>query len=308
MRIAVIGAGGIGAIYGAALAKAGVDVTFIARGAHLAAIQRDGLRIEGDRGETHIRPAQATDDPATIGEVDYVLSCVKLWDVESATEMIRPIVGHATAVVPLQNGIDAHERMIPILGREAVMGGSAFITGSIVAPGVVRQTGTFFQIAFGEVGGGTSTRGERLRDQCVAAGLDVNLSPDIRVPLWEKYVILVPLAGVNTLTRQPLGIYRADPDTWALVQAVLHETVAVGRAEGVPLAADAADKVIALLRTVSAQHMTSMCNDLLNGRRLELPWFTGKVVELGRRHGIPTPANRFIYTALKLYQDGPPAR
>src|SRR5215813_10379716 len=163
-------------------------------------MQRDGLRIEGDRGETHIRPAQATDDPAAIGVVDYVLCCVKLWDLEVTATQIRPIVGPQTAVVPLQNGADAHERMIPILGREPVMGGSAFVTGSIIAPGVVRQTGTYFQITFGELAGGLSARGERLRDQCVAAGLEVNLSSDVRVPLWEKYIGLVPLSGVNALT------------------------------------------------------------------------------------------------------------
>src|SRR5207244_2995487 len=158
MRIAVIGAGGIGAIYGAALAKSGADVTFIARGAHLRAMQQAGLRVEGDRGETHILPTQATDDPGAIGVVDYVLSCVKLWDVESAAAHIRPIVGAETAVVPLQNGIDAHERMMPILGKERVMAGTAFVTGAIVAPGVVRQTGTYFQISFGEPEGGISRR------------------------------------------------------------------------------------------------------------------------------------------------------
>src|ERR1700751_4521899 len=130
MRIAVVGTGGIGGPYGASLAKAGADVAFVARGAHLAAMRENGLRIEGDRGETHIRPAQATDDPATIGAVDYALLCVKLWDVESAGEAIRPIVGPQTAIVPVQNGIDAAERLIPILGREPVMGGSAFVTGS----------------------------------------------------------------------------------------------------------------------------------------------------------------------------------
>ena len=170
MRIAVIGAGGIGGIYGAALAQAGADVTFVARGAHLAAMRENGLRIEGDRGETHIQPAQATADIAGIGVVDYVLLCVKLWDVESAGEQIRPIVGRQTSVVPLQNGVDAADRLIPILGREAVMGGSAFVTGSIVAPGVIRQTGTYHRMTFGELDGGVRARGERLRDLCAAAG------------------------------------------------------------------------------------------------------------------------------------------
>jgi 2-dehydropantoate 2-reductase len=146
MRIAVIGTGGIGGPYGASLARAGADVTFVVRGAHLAALRENGLRIEGDRGETHIRPAKATDDIASIGIVDYVLLCVKLWDVETAGEQIRPIVGPQTAVVPLQNGIDAADRLIPIIGPEPVMGGSAFVTGTIVAPGVIRQTGTYQQM------------------------------------------------------------------------------------------------------------------------------------------------------------------
>jgi 2-dehydropantoate 2-reductase len=306
MRIAVIGAGGIGAIYGAALAKAGNDVTFVARGAHLAAMRQNGLRIEGDRGETVIRPAEATDDIAAIGPVDYVLLCTKLWDVESAGAQLRPIVGPATAVVPVQNGVDAHERLIPILGAEAVMGGSAFVTGAIVAPGVVRQTGTYFRIAFGELGGGISARGERLRDACVSAGLDVNLSEDIMVPLWEKFLVLVPLANVNALTRVPLGRYRADPDSWGLVEASLDETAAVGRAEGVRLPPDCVEQSLAMLRSMPEHHMTSMCNDLLRGNRLELPWFAGKVVELGRRHGIPTPVNSFVYAALKLHANGAP--
>lgn len=306
MRIAVVGAGGIGAIYGAALAKTGADVTFVARGAHLRAIRENGLLVEGDRGETLVRLAQATDDPASIGPVDYALVCVKLWDVESAGAQIRPLVGPETAVVALQNGVDAGERLAAIFGPERVMGGTAFVTGAIVRPGVVRQTGTYFQIAFGEIGGGISRRGERLRDLCEAAGLAVNLSPDIRVPLWEKFLLLVPLANVNALTRLPLGRYRADPDTWGLVEASLFETAAVGRAAGVALAADAEERTLETLRAMPGHHMTSMGNDLIRGNRLELPWFAGKVVELGSRHGIPTPVNGFVWTALKLHANGPP--
>ena len=310
MRIAVIGAGGIGAIYGAALAKAGADVTFVARGAHLAAMREKGLKIGGDRGETHIKPAAATDDIGQIaagGPVDFVLSCVKLWDVESAGAQLRPIVGPDTAVVPLQNGVDAHERLIPILGRESVMGGTAFVTGSIVAPGVVRQTGTYCQMTFGELDGRTSRRGERLREICAAASIDGILSPDVMVPLWQKFLVLVPLANVNALTRLPLGTYRADPDTWRLLENSLRETEAVGRAEGVRLAADAAEHALATIRSMPDHHMTSMGNDLLRGNRLELPWFAGKVAELGRKHAIPTPTNDFVYAALKLYANGSPS-
>jgi len=306
MRIAVIGAGGIGAIYGASLAKAGADVIFVARGAHLAAMRERGLKIEGDRGEMHVSPAHATDDPSGVGPVDVVLFCVKLWDVESAGAAIRPIVGPKTAVIPLQNGVDAHERLIPVLGREAVMGGTAFVTGSIVAPGVVRQTGAYQRMTFGELDGTISPRGKRLAELCAAAGFEGILSPDVLVPLWDKFTMLVPLANVNALTRAPLGKYRADPDSWSLVEGSVHETVAVGRAEGVNLAPDAADKAIALIRSMPDHHMTSMGNDLLRGNRLELPWFAGKVVELGRKHGVATPVNSLVYAALKLYANGPP--
>jgi 2-dehydropantoate 2-reductase len=306
MRIAVVGTGGIGGPYGASLAKAGADVTFVARGAHLAAIRENGLRVEGDRGQTHIRPAQATDDIASIGTVDFVLLCVKLWDVETAGEQLPPVIGPGTAVVPLQNGVDAAERLIPILGVEALMGGTAFVTGTIAASGLIRQTGTYQRMTFGELDGRPSERGQRLRDLCQAAGFEGLLSPDIRVPLWEKFILLVPLSGLHALTRLPLGMWRDDPDLLALYEAALCETVAVGHAEGVALPPDSIDKTLAMMRSMPPHHTTSMGNDLLRGNRLELPWFAGKVVELGRRHDIPTPVNSFIYTALKPYINGAP--
>jgi 2-dehydropantoate 2-reductase len=306
MRIAVIGTGGIGGPYGVSLAKAGADVTFVARGAHLAAMRENGLRIEGDRGETHIRPAQVTDDIASIGTVDVILFCVKLWDVEPAAEQLRAIIGPQTAVIPLQNGIDAAERLIRILGDVAVMGGMAFVTGTIVAPGVIRQTGSYQRMTFGELDGQISERGQRVRDLCEAAGFEAVLSPDIMVPVWEKFILLVPLSGLNALTRLPLGKWRRDPDLLALYEAALRETVAVGLAEGIRLPPDSIDETLAMMRSMPAHHTTSMGNDLLRGNRLELPWFAGKVVELGRRHGIPTPVNGFVYAALKPYVNGAP--
>jgi 2-dehydropantoate 2-reductase len=306
MRIAVIGTGGIGGPYGASLAKAGADVTFVARGAHLAAMRENGLRIEGDRGETHIRPAQATDDIASIGTVDVILFCVKLWDVEPAAEQLRAIIGPQTAVIPLQNGIDAAERLIRILGSEAVMGGMAFVTGTIVAPGVIRQTGSYQRMTFGELDGRISKRGQRVRDLCEAAGFEGVLSSDIMVPVWQKFILLVPLSGLNALTRLPLGEWRRDPDLLALYEAALRETVAVGLAEGVRLPPDSIDQTLATMRSMPAHHTTSLGNDLLRGNRLELPWFAGKVVQLARRHAIPTPVNGFIYAALKPYVNGAP--
>jgi 2-dehydropantoate 2-reductase len=307
MRIAVVGTGGIGGPYGASLAKAGADVTFVARGAHLAALRESGLRVEGDRGETHIQPAQATDDIAGIGIVDFALLCVKLWDVENVGAQLRAVVGPETAVVPLQNGVDAAERLIPILGYEAVMGGTAYVTGNIASPGVIRQTGTYQRMTFGELDGRLSERGRRLSALCETAGFEGVLSPDIRVPLWEKFILLVPAAGLNALTRLPLGKWRGDSDLLALYEAALHETIAVGRAEGVRLPSDSAEKTIKMMWSMPPYLTTSMGTDLLRGNRLELPWFSGKVVELGRRHGIPTPVNGFIYAALKPYINGKPA-
>ncbi len=163
------------------------------------------------------------------------------------------------------------------------------------------------QMTFGELDRHSSGRGELLRDLCAAAGFDGVLSPDIRVPIWEKFMLVVPAANLNALTRLPLGKWRRDPDLLALFEATLRETIAVGRAEGVRLPSDSADKTLATMWSMPDYHMTSMGNDLMRGNRLELPWFAGKVVELGRRHGVPTPANAFIYTALKPYANGAPA-
>lgn len=306
-RIAIIGTGGIGAPLGAALAQAGADVTFLARGAHLAAIRAHGLRVEGDRGETSIHPAQATDDPASGGVMDYVLFCVKQWDVESAGEAIRPMVGPDTAVLPLQNGIDAAERLFPILGRNAVMGASVFVTGAIIAPGVVRQTGTFQILTFGEWIGESTPRAKRLRDLCARAGFDGVLSTDITLSIWDKFAFLAPYGGVAALTRLPVGKWRDDSDVFALYEGALAEVAAIGFARGVRYPADIVARKCAFLRALPPHHMASMGNDVLRGNRTELDWLSGKVIAMGREHGIPTPVNGFIHAALKPYRNGAPA-
>jgi 2-dehydropantoate 2-reductase len=306
MRIAIVGAGGVGGGFGAALAKAGADVTFIARGAHLAAMKSAGLKIEGGRGETHLVPTQATDDPRTVGPVDYVLFCVKLWDVESAGEHIRPLVGPNTAVIPLQNGIDAPERLIPILGQRAVMGGVAQISASIVAPGVIRQVGTFMRLLFGELDGSPSARGEALRAMCEKAGFDVTLSDQIVTELWMKFILLATNASVVAVARQPIGRLRDDPDMQPQFVAAYNEVIAVGKARGVTLPADALDRMLAFNKGAPPAMKPSMALDLERGNRIELPWLGGKVVELGRQLGVPTPTHAFMYAALKPYVMGTP--
>jgi 2-dehydropantoate 2-reductase len=306
MRIAVVGAGGVGGGFGAALAKAGADVTFVARGAHLAAMTSQGLKIEGGRGETHLVPTRATDDPKTVGPVDFVLFCVKLWDVESAGEHIRPLVGPDTAVIPLQNGIDAPERLIPILGPRAVMGGVAQISASIVAPGVIRQVGTFMRMLFGELDGSTSARGEALYALCRKAGFDVTLSDRIVTELWMKFILLATNASVMALVRQPIGRLRDDPDMRPQFVAAYKEVIDVGRARGVTLPADTLDRMLAFNASAPPTMKPSMALDLERGNRIELPWLGGKVVDLGRQLGVPTPTHAFMYAALKPYVMGTP--
>jgi 2-dehydropantoate 2-reductase len=307
MRVAVIGAGGIGAPLGASFAASGQDVTFLARGAHLAAMQANGLRVEGDRGETVVRPVQATGDPAKIGPVDLILICVKLWDVETAGEQIRPLIGLETAVVPLQNGVDASERLLPILGTAPVMGGVAIVTGSIVAPGVVRQSGKHHRMIFGELNGQTTSRAERIRDVCQAAGIETILSSDILRARWEKFILLVATSGLCALARRSIGDLRDDPDIAPLFDATMQEVVDVGRACGVRFAPDVLDPWRAFIRGVPPDWTPSMAVDLQAGNRLELPWLAGKVVELGVAHGVPTPLNRMVHAMLKPYVGGQPA-
>jgi 2-dehydropantoate 2-reductase len=305
MRVAIMGSGGIGGPLGASLAQAGNEVTFIARGAHLDAIQQNGFRVEGERGTTHIHPANATANPAGIGIVDLVLFCVKLWDIEAAGEAIRPIVGPDTTVIPLQNGIDAPERLAAILGPRAVMGGVAMVSGNIVAPGVIRQTSPFQRVIFGERGGGPSPRGEAIRKHCMAAGFEGDLVADIALATWEKFNFIVPFNGLSALTRLPLGPLRDDPDIWALFETLLRETTAVGQARGLRLPPDIAETQLAWMQTAPPHHYASTALDLIRGNRLEVPWLTGKLVALGREYGVPTPANTFVYAALKPYINGP---
>ena len=307
MRIAVIGAGGVGGAFGAALANAGADVTFVARGAHLAAMRRHGLRVEGGRGETMVDPAQATDDPSTIGPVDFVLFCVKLWDVESAGTHIKPLIGPTTAVIPLQNGIDSAERLIPILGAQAVMGGVAQISATIAEPGVIRQVGSFMRLVFGELEGGRSARGEAFLEMCRKAGFDATHSDQITTELWMKFILLSTNAALTAATRTPVGLLRDDPDIGPLFARAAAEVAAVGRARGISLPDDAVDKVVGFTRSSPPAMMASMAHDLIRGNRIELPWLSGKVVALGREHGVPTPVHEILYAVLKPHVEGQPA-
>jgi 2-dehydropantoate 2-reductase len=307
MRIAIVGAGGVGAGFGAALAKAGADVTFIARGAHLAAMKSEGLKVLSPRGDIHLVPTQATDNPADVGHVDFVLFCVKQWDVESAGAHIKPMIGPDTAVIPLQNGVDAAERLLPILGNNAVMGGVAQISAAITGPALIQQVGTFMRMIFGELDGKRSPRGEKLHALCLKAGFEATLSEAIQTDLWMKFILLATNASIIALARQPVGPLRDDPDIRPIFIAAAREVMAVARAKGVALPDNAIETVLGLTDHLPPHQKPSMALDLERGNRLELPWLSGKVVELGKKLGVPTPTHSLLYAMLKPYIMGKPA-
>ncbi|MPZ57936.1 MAG: 2-dehydropantoate 2-reductase [Rhizobiales bacterium] len=304
MRIAVMAAGAVGGYFGARLAAAGHDVAFIARGAHRDAIRANGLRVDSVLGDVLIKPANVTDDPASVGPVDIVLFAVKLWDTETAGELSRPLTGPDTRLITLQNGVDAVERLAPILGADAVAGGIAYIATVISAPGVVSQTSQFARMRCGRIDGRPDARLAAFADDAAKAGIDIAISDTINRDRWQKFVFLTGLAGITAATRMPIGPLRRDPDTRALFHDLMREVVAVGRAAGVGLPEDFADEQLTLGDTVPEGMKASMAHDLERGNRLELDWLAGMAVKLGRQYGVPTPANAAIYAVLKPHAMG----
>jgi len=304
VKIAVFGAGAVGAYIGGRLAEAGQDVAFIARGAHLAAIRENGLRVESPNGDMHIHPAQVTDDPAEIGPVDFILFAVKLFDTEAVARACVSMIGADTTVVALQNGVDSESVIGAIVGPERVMGGTVYIASVVAEPGVIRQTGQFAKVIFGEMDGKDSARGAQLETACREAGLDVVLSPAVETEIWMKFIVLAALSGVTTATRKPVGLLRDDPDTRALFENAIAEAVAVGRARGVKLPDDAASRQMATIDGFPETMVASMLHDLDGGRRLELDHLSGAVCRLGRDSGVPTPVHDVLYAVLKPYLMG----
>jgi len=307
LRIAVMGSGGIGGYFGGRLAQAGEDVSFIARGAHLAAVREHGLRIVSPLGDALIAPVRATDDPATIGPVDVVMFCVKLYDVEQAAALCRPLLGPDTAVISFLNGIDSEQRMRPILGPEHVVGGVAHIPSNISAPGVIEHKAELAALQFGEDDGRDSPRLAAFLAACQRADIQASLVPEIAVAIWSKFVLLAAFATVCCLTRQPAEAIRGDEDVAGLFREAVAEIVAVARAKGIALPADAAERTLQAMENFPPTVRPSMLVDLDRGRRIELEGLSGAVVRAGREAGVDTPVHRIAYAALKPYLNGAPA-
>ena len=298
MRIAVFGTGAVGSYFGARLAQASGDVVFIARGAQLRALRDQGLRVDSIAGDFVVRPVQATDDPAQAGVVDAVLVGVKAWQVPEVAQAMRPLVGPETFVVPLQNGVEAPSQLAAVLGAEHVLGGLCRIVSLVVEPGHVRHAGLEPYVAFGELDNRPSQRAQRLREAFARAGVAAEISPDIQVAMWEKFLFIASFSGVGAVTRAPAGVLRSLPETRQMLEQAMHEVLAVAGAHEIALPRGAIPKAMALIDGLPPGGTASMQRDIVGGRRSELESQNGAVVRLGQEVGVATPLHAFIYHSL----------
>jgi 2-dehydropantoate 2-reductase len=303
MRIAIIGAGGVGGYFGARLAAAGTDVAFIARGAHLKAMQTSGLKLDSPKGDLHLKTVTATDDSKDVGPVDVVFFTVKLYDTDAAAALLPPLLGPQTVVVTFQNGIDSVGLLTKAVGREHVAGGVAHIQAAIAEPGVIRHT-SLQQLIFGELDGAKTPRLEALFAACTAAGFDAKLADRIEDELWLKFVRLAALSGMMAVTRSPLGVLRDNADLWTMLQAAIMEAMHVAHAKGIQFQQSAFHDMVQHIAAMPARAKSSMLEDLEHGRRLELPWLNTRLADVAVELGVPTPIHRFISTVLAPFVNG----
>jgi len=297
--VAIVGSGGVGGYFGGRLAQAGEDVVFIARGEHLRAMQRKGLQVDSINGDFRVDRVLATDDPATVGEVDYVLVAVKSWQLRDAIETMRPMVGKTTSIVPLLNGVDAPDQLTNVFGAERVLGGTCSVISMIAGPGHVRHAGALPTIRFGELDRRRSERVERLRNAFSRAeGVRVEVPEDIHVVMWNKFMAIAPWSGIGAVTRAPIGVIRSLPETRALLEHAMEEISLLARARKIAMEREAIHHAMAFIDTLPYEGTASMQRDIMAGRPSELDAQNGTVVRLGKGAGVATPVNGMIYSSL----------
>lgn len=298
MRIAVYGTGGVGGYFGGLLTQAGHEVAFLARGPHLAAIRENGLQVCSVNGDFHIFPAQATDDPREVGPVDLVIVAVKHFHLAEVAGHISPLVGRETMVVPLLNGVDAHEPLIASVGKEPVVGGLCSVVAYLESPGVIRQESKLRRVVVGELDRMKSDRVEQLVQAWANAGAEAVHAGDIHAALWTKFLFIASFGGVGALVGLPAGAWRDVPETRALFVAALREIDAVGRAAGVNLAPNAVDTALTMTDAFEPGTTSSMQRDAAAGKAFELEAFSGTVIRLGKKWGVSTPVHEILYALL----------
>ena len=298
MKILIMGTGGVGGYYGGLLEQQGNEVTFIARGAHLYALRHEGLKVKSVYGDFSLSPINATGAPANVGPVDLILFTVKTYNTEEAAQAIRPAVGAQTAVLSLQNGIDAAERIGKVIGLEHVVGGATWLSSALEAPGVIKQVSQFRRIVFGELGGGMSERIQSLHKVLESTGITVEASENIQKILWTKFVFISSVSSLGSLTRLPMGDYRSVPEARKLLSGIMQEVEALATAQGVTLDRDVVQKSLDFIDNSASHIKPSMQLDVETGHRTELESMVGVIGRKGRELGIPTPAADFVYASL----------
>ncbi len=300
MKIAIVGAGGVGSYLGSLLARAGHEVALIARGRHLEVIRAHGLKIRSPHGDDDIRPVMATHNPAEVGPTDLTIFTVKTYDIESTAELARPLVGPQTAVLPLENGVESPAQLSRHFGKEAVLGGAVWIVSTVAEPGVIRQESQFRRIVFGEMDGRLTPRVAAIREALGQSGFTVETTDQIEKVLWTKLLFIASFSGVTSVTRAPAGPVVACVESRLLLNRAMREVEAVARAIGIPLDADVVEKTMAFVVGLEATTTSSMQRDVLAGRRLEYDALNGAVVRAGQKTGVPTPVHEFLWTCLKV--------
>jgi 2-dehydropantoate 2-reductase len=306
MRIVVVGAGGVGAVFGTRLAAAGADVAYLARGRHLEAMRREGLRVIEDGRVVADGPVTAAEAPAQLGRADVVLLTVKLWDLAPASHAVGPLVGSDTLVVTLQNGVDAAGIVRALMPGTTVLSGVAHVAARIAAPGVVHKTGALQRFMLGREDGKSGDRLEKLDSLIRASGLEGGVTDRIGLALWQKFVFLATVSAVTAATRLPIGLVRQVPETRRLLERGAGEVAALGRARGIPLSPDTVPRIVAAIDALDPAMRTSMQQDLESGGRLELPWLSGAVVRMAAEAGVPVPVHEALLGILAPYVDGRP--
>lgn len=299
MKIAIFGTGGVGGYFGGRLAQAGADVHLVARGDHLGALQREGLRVESVRGDFHV-DVPATDDPAEIGPCEYVLFTVKSFDTEAAARDLGPLLDDDTAVISLQNGLDNEEKLADEVGQEHVVGGVAYIFSTIAEPGVIEHTGGPTSFTIGELDGARSDRAERLLEWCDRAeGMDADLSEAIQTDLWKKAAFICAHAGMTATVRLPVGEIRSQQASWEMYRRIIDEVCRVGRATGIELPDGTVSQWMEFADDLDADSYSSLHYDMTHGKPMELEALHGTIVRRARENGVDVPMNDAVYAILR---------
>ena len=306
MKIAIIGAGGVGGYFGARLHEAGEDVVFVARGEHLAAIQNSGLKVHSSLGDMHLTDVKCTNSVGDIGTVDLVVIAVKLWATDSAVNDCRPLLHDYTGIVSFQNGIMAEQRIEATYTKKHSLGGVANIAALIEEPGVIRHNGSMASLYFGELDNSHSERTQIFLEACTRANIAANIPEDINATIWEKYIRLMTMSSMTSLCRMPIGPIRENPKTRKLLKRIIEEVIAVAKEHKIVFPENVLEEQLKIIDSYPATMVASMCGDLRRGNRLELPWLAGMVSALGKKLGIATPATDFVDAALTLFELGRP--